>query len=287
MRLGVVGMTPADFRAISAKHLKAVQALGLTAACFHAPGDQLFGVKSEECHKVRSLYAEHGMDLAQFGIGYNECLFDPEAAVRDRVVAKIARGLEVGRELGAHVVLIRTGSLNPTGSYNPSRKNHEPAAMEHLIETLRRVADKAEQEGQTIVIETHVLTIMNSPEVNRDVVQAVGSEKIRIVMDYVNHFQTLSQVYDSTARIDHIFDVMGSLCPVGHCKDISVRNGFVLHYDEEIPGEGELDMAAALRRWHELRPNGYLLLEHLPNEFYPLAARNVHQIAKDAGVPII
>lgn len=286
MRLGVVGMLPPDFRAITHNHLKAIQALDLSAGCFHAPGDRLFEVKTEECQKVRQTFADVGLNLVQFGIGYGECLFDPEDAVRERVLGKIARGIEVGRELGASAVLIRTGSLNPSGSYNPARANHTPESMDRLLETLRRVADKAEAEGQTIVIETHVLTIMNSPEVNVQVVQEVGSDALRLVMDYVNHFQMLAQVYNSTERINHIFDVMGSVCPLGHCKDISVRNGFVTHFDEEIPGEGELDLVTALRRWHELRPDGYMLLEHLANELYPLAAKNVHRIAKEAGVPI-
>ena len=286
MRLGVVGMLPSDFRTITARHLKSVQALELSAACFHASADLLFEVKSDECRKVKQTYADVEMDLVQFGIGFGECLFHPDASVRDTVVRKIARGIEVGRELGAQNVLIRTGSLNPTGSYNPARANHTPESMERLIETLRRVADKADAEGQTIVIETHVLTIMNSPETNVQVVEAVGSPHIRIVMDYVNHFQMLAQVYDSTARINHIFDVMGSVCPVGHCKDISVGNGFVTHFSEEIPGEGELDLAVVLQRWHELRPDGYLLLEHLPNELFPLAARNTLRIAKEAGIPI-
>jgi sugar phosphate isomerase/epimerase len=286
MRLGVVGMLPPDFRTITAEHLQAIRALELTGACFHAAGDLLFDVTSADCHKVKQVYAGMGMDLVQLGIGYGECLFDPDAAVRDAVVRKIGRGIEVGRELEAGVVLIRTGSLNPAGSYSPSPRNHQPGCMERLVETLRRVANKAEREGQTIVIETHILTIMNSPEVNVQVVEMVGSERMRIVMDYVNHFQTLAQIYDSTARINHIFDVMGCVCPVGHCKDIRMRDGFVLHYDEEAPGEGELDLAAALRRWHELHPDGYLLLEHLPNERYPLAARNTHRIAREAGVPV-
>jgi sugar phosphate isomerase/epimerase len=178
--------------------------------------------------------------------------------------------------------------------------------MERLIETLRRVADKAEAEGQTIVIETYATTIMDSPETNAQIVQAVGSERIRIVMDFVNHFQSLAQVYNSTARINHIFDVMGPVCPIGHCKDISVGNDLALHLNENIPGEGELDTATALRRWQALHPDGYLLLEHMPHEKLPhdpspgdyqrleqrllekyaLAARNVHRIAREAGVPI-
>jgi sugar phosphate isomerase/epimerase len=306
MRLGMVGGLPADFRAITTEHLEAIQALDLTAACFHGEGERLVEITSEECRRVRRLYADMGMTLPQFGVGYKECLFHPDQAERDSAVRKIQRGVEVGRELGAHVVLIRPGSLNPAGSYAPSPKNHESGCMERLVETLRRVADKADAEGQTMVVETYATTIMDSPETIMQIVQAVGSPRIGIVMDFVNHFQSLAQVYNSTARINHIFDVMGSVCPVGHCKDISVGNDLALHLNENIPGEGELDIATALRRWHALHPDGYMLLEHMPQEKLPhdrdpgdfqrpeqrllakyaLAARNVHRIAKEAGVPI-
>jgi len=127
---------------------------------------------------------------------------------------------------------------------------------------------------------------MDSPETNAEIIKQLGSDRMGVVMDYVNHIQSLTQLYHSTARLNHIFDVMGSIAPVGHCKDARVRDGFVIHMDEEIPGEGELDLATALRRWHALYPDGYMLLEHLPAEQYPLASRNTHRIAAEAGVPI-
>jgi sugar phosphate isomerase/epimerase len=299
-------MLPSDFRAITTEHLNAVRAIQLTGACFHASGDQLFSVRTDECCKVKQLYAGMDMDIVQFGIGYGECLFDPDATVRDAVVRKIGRGIEVGRELGAQVVLIRPGSLNPAGSFAPSARNYAPECMERLVETLRRVAAKAEAEGQSVVVETYATTIMDSPETNREVVQAVSSERIGVVMDFVNHFQSLRQVYHSTERINHIFDVMGPFAPVGHCKDIRAGNDLALHLYEDIPGEGELDLATALRRWHALHPDGYMLLEHMPQEKLPhdptpadfqrvkqrllekfaLAAKNVHRIAEEAGVPV-
>ena len=150
MRLGVVGMLPNDFRTITAENLLAIQCLGLTSACFHVGSDLLFEVQTAECDQVKQLYADTGMDLVQVGIGYSECLFDPDPAVRANVVRKIERGIEIGRALEARTSLIRTGSLNPTGSYHPSRKNHEPAAYERLITTLRQVADKAEKRDRPL-----------------------------------------------------------------------------------------------------------------------------------------
>ena len=93
---------------------------------------------------------------------------------------------------------------------------------------------------------------------------------------------------------------------VAHCKDIKVGNGLALHLDETLPGEGELDITVALQRWHALHPDGYMLLEHAPDDKLPhdlsledqkrfenaphkgyaLAARNVHRMAAAAGIEI-
>ena len=286
MRLGVVGMLPADFREIGSGHLEAIQDLNLSGAAFHAPGEELLNVQAAECEKVKKVYAKVGMDLPQFGIGFSECLFDYDPEVRALVLHKIKRGIEIARELNAQTCLIRTGSLNPDGSYTPCRENFKPDSKDRLIESLRAIASKAEEEGVPIVIETHALTIMGSPEINKEVITEVGSSHMGVVMDYVNHFQSLEQVYNSSDRLNHIFDLMGEIAPVGHCKDIRVRSGLVVHLDEAMPGEGELDLETALRRWHNLHSDGYMLLEHLSAARYPQAAANVQGICAAASIEI-
>ena len=286
MRLGVCGMLPGDFRTIAHQHLDAIRALGLTGAAFHGAGDQLFDIQSAECEKVKKVYAETGVDQPQFGIGFGECLFDHDAQVRAYAISKIKRGIEVARDLNAFTCLIRTGSLNPAGSYSPCKENVAPESRERLIETLKLFAAKAEEEGVTIVIETHALTIMGSPEANKEILAAVGSDRMSVVMDYVNHFQSLHQVYHSSERLNHIYDLMGPISTVAHCKDVRVDSGLVLHINEEVPGDGELDMVTALQRWQALYPDGYMLLEHLGNDRYPHAAANVRRICTEASIEI-
>lgn len=287
MRLGVVGYAPGDPRAVTAEVLKKGMDLGVTSVCYHGPGEVLDVLTPADFNRVNALYDDLGLELAQFGIGYRECLFDPDGSVRDRVLKTICRGIEAGRALRAHNVLIRTGSLNPSGSYDPTPENHEPGRLDVLIDTLSRVADKAEEEGMTVVIETHVLTIMGSPEINRQVIEAVGSDRLRVVMDFVNHFQSLDQAYNSTERLNYVFDVMGPISTVSHIKDISVEPGFVVHMNEELPGAGVLDLVTAVRRWEEIQPEGYMLVEHLPEDKIPTAVANVRCIAAEAGVEII
>lgn len=286
MRLGVGGMLPPDPRDITEQHLGSIGDLRLTGIGSHVNAGTLDTMSAAECFKLKTLLRDVDMDLAQFAVSYSECLFDPDAVVRDRVVKLIGQGLEVGGALDAHFVLIRPGSLNPDGSYAPDPANHTPQARERLVDTLGRVAARAESEGVTIVIETHLLTIMDSPESNRDILAAVGSDRLTVVMDYVNHFQTMHQVFNSADRLNHIYDIMGPISGVGHCKDMVVDSGLTLHLNERMPGQGQLDMVTALKRWHQQFPEGYMLLEHLANEQYPEAAANVHAILDEAGIPV-
>jgi sugar phosphate isomerase/epimerase len=286
MRLGIDGMLPSDPRDITEEHLRAVRDLKLTGIGCRAAAAELFSITPAECDTLKARLRAAEIDLVQFALSFGECLFDPEPAVRDRLIELIGRGIEVGRSLDASFVLIRTGSLNPAGSYSPDPANHSPQARERLISTLRQVADKAEAEGVTVVIETHLLTLMDSPESNRDILAAVGSDRLAVVMDYVNHFQTMHQVFNSADRLNHIFDVMGPISGVGHCKDLIVDSGLTLHLVEKMPGRGQLDLVTALQRWEGQYPDGYMLLEHLADTDYAEAAANTHAILAAARISV-
>lgn len=285
MRLGVVGIC-SDFRRLNQDEIDAVKELEFTGISYHFASANIPQVSADEIDQFRFLLEKVDLDLVQFGITYSECLFDPDSSVRQAAIESVNCGMHVAKELGAFHYLFRPGSLNPDGAWTSHRDNYLPESMERLIETLKPIAENAEREELTLVMETHAVSIMDSPETCREVVESTGSERLRIVMDFVNHFQTLRQVYDSEERINHIFDVMGPVAPMAHIKDIRVENGLVLHLIEEVPGEGELALEVALKRFDALYPDGYGLIEHLPTEKIPLASANVRKIASENGVTI-
>ncbi|MXY28414.1 sugar phosphate isomerase/epimerase [Candidatus Poribacteria bacterium] len=285
MRLGVVGLC-GDFRTLTSDEIEKIKALEFTGLSFHFRSAEIPTVPPDACSRCVRMLEDANFDLVQFGITYEECLFHPDAAVREAAIASVQRGMATAASLNAHHYLFRPGSLNPDGAWTSHRDNHLPESMERLIETLKPIAAHAEQHELTLVMETHAVSIMGSPEICREVVERVGSDRLRIVMDFVNHFQTLLQVYNSEERLNHIFDVMGPVAPMAHIKDISVQNGLVLHLNEEVPGEGELELGVALKRFDELYPDGYGLIEHLPAEKIPLANANVRRIATENGVRI-
>ena len=286
MRLGVVGLLPRDFRTLQSPHLQTIQNLGFTGGAFHFPAELCEEITTADTDRCRTLFAEHNLDLAQFSITYPECLFDPDPEIRNAIIRKIKKGAEIAAGLSAQTYLLRPGSRNPAGSWTPHRHNHTQDAWDRLIETLRNITPTLEQHGVTVVMETHLVSILKNPETCRKMVENVGSSNLRLVMDYVNHFETLSQVYASTDRLDHIFFEMGTYSPVMHIKDISIGKGLVIHLDETVPGNGELDLAHCFRHFQNHHPNNYGLIEHLKPDLIPEAASNTRAIATRAGVQI-
>ena len=285
MRLGVVGLC-GDFHTLTSDEIAKIKALEFTGLSFHFRSAEIPSVPPDACSRCVQMLEAANLDLVQFGITYEECLFHPDAAVRKAAIASVQRGMTTAVSLNAHHYLFRPGSLNPEGAWTSHPDNHLPESMERLIDTLKPIAEHAEKHELTLVMETHAVSIMDSPETCREIVERVGSERLRIVMDFVNHFQTLQQVYNSEERLNHIFDVMGPVAPMAHIKDIQVQNGLVLHLNEEVPGEGELELGTALKRFDERYPDGYGLIEHLPAEKIPLANANVRRIAAENGVRI-
>ena len=141
-----------------------------------------------------------------------------------------------------------------------------------------------EKNGVMAVMETHLVSILRNPEACREMVNTIGSPNLRLVMDYVNHFETLQHVYNNRERLDHIFKEMGPYAPVLHIKDIAIGKGLVLHIEETLPGNGELDLAYCFQKFQGVYPDGYGLIEHLPLERIPEATKNTRAIASRVGV---
>ncbi|MDA0712102.1 MAG: TIM barrel protein, partial [bacterium] len=253
-------------------------------AGFHFPGHLSGDISPADVQKCLSRFTRYGIDLVQFAIAYPECLFDPDPVARQMVIDKISRASQVAADLSAHCCLLRPGSLSHAGSWTPHRDNHTPRAWDQLLASLRSLMPALEKNGVMAVMETHLVSILRNPEACREMVNTIGSPNLRLVMDYVNHFETLQHVYNNRERLDHIFKEMGPYAPVLHIKDIAIGKGLVLHIEETLPGNGELDLAYCFQKFQGVYPDGYGLIEHLPLERIPEATKNTRAIASRVGV---
>jgi sugar phosphate isomerase/epimerase len=208
----------------------------------------------------------------------------PDDERRAEGVRLARRACRAARLLDAVFLLIRPGSNNPRGDWRPHPDNHTEAARERVIESLTQVCSAAEAEGVTIGLECHLVSPLDSPRVVREVIEAVGSAALRYNADPVNFVGSLPQAYDTTAVLHEVFQELGSFIISAHVKDLALGDRLVLHIDECAPGAGIFDLDTFMRLYEQYYPDGYALIEHLPDEKIPAAKAHLDKVLAEARI---
>ena len=232
-----------------------------------------------DVRRVGRICEQAGLEIAQANGSYSD-LVNPHASERAEGVRTFQALVRIGRIWNAQTVYVRPGSLNLRGSWWPHPDNRSPQTFDRLVEGLSLVCKTAEAEGVTLAIEGHVLSPLYSAQRLRDVLDAVGSPALKINMDPVNFIGTVADVYDTTAVVNELFDLLGADTVALHAKDCALADALVVHIDEVVPGEGTIDYELLLTRFAEDCPNGYVLIEHLTQEHVPAAQAAILEVAQ-------
>jgi sugar phosphate isomerase/epimerase len=281
MRAGVVGLLPRHPRDVSEAHVRALRDLGFTGASvgLGVPGE----VPPADLVRARDVLAAGGVRVAQANAAYPP-LVHPDEAERRRAVELVSRACAQARTLDAVYLLVRSGSVNLGGNYYPHRENHTQATADRLIDSLRRVCVAAEAEGVVLGLECHVITTLESPERVRQIVDAVGSPALRYNADPVNFVGSFRDAYDTPAILRRVFDRLGPYVVSAHVKDVCLGDRLVVHIDECAPGEGIFDLPAFMTLYEEHHPDGYALIEHLPDAKIPAAKAALDGVLDAVGI---
>ncbi len=289
MRLGVAeGPFPFDPALVDARVAAKISDLGFSGVFAHLgygsgaePGD----VPAATWARVREVLAVFGLRVVQ-SWNWDASLVQPDGDRRRRELTRLRGALEVAAALGADGVVTGSGGHNPRGPYWPHRDNHAPQTQRQLVESLREAARIAEDLGQMIALEAHVMTVLDSPERLRDVLDAVDSPAVGVNADPVNLIGDLHALWNSTALIERTFDLLGDRILSGHIKDVYAEDRLVLHLSQTVPGDGELDLHAYLLRFEACAPDAYLFVEHLPEDLVPRAKQHVDAVVDELGIAV-
>jgi sugar phosphate isomerase/epimerase len=285
IRSGICGdLVPTAPAAVDARAVGVIGGLGfagVTARFGDGHGVSPDELDRDALARAREVFAAGGVEIVQswaFGVSFVREDADAQQADLDR----LAGAFRVAAELGASGVISGCGSVSPAGGYAPHPANRAPETRRRLVETLKAAGELAEQAGVDLVLEPHVLTALSSPEVVREIVDGAGSARVRVNIDLANLVGGLDVLWDSETLVVRVLDALADVAVSGHLKDVSVDDRFVLHLDEAVPGEGELDLVAFVRRFAARLPGRYLFLEHLPAALVPRARIAFERIAAEA-----
>ncbi|MBI3972269.1 MAG: sugar phosphate isomerase/epimerase [Chloroflexi bacterium] len=274
-------MLPGDPGAITGDDAARLRALGFAGASITVRDPDSFD--DAALVRARTVLADHGIRVAQANASY-PALVHPDEAQRAEGIRLVQRACRAARVLDAVFLLVRSGSVNPGGNYWPHRENHTPETRDRLIDSLRQVCAAAETEGVTLGLECHVITTLESPAVVREIIEAAGSPALRYNADPVNFVGSFREAYNTSALLHHVFGELGRYIVGAHVKDVCLGNRLIVHLDECAPGEGIFDIAAFMQLYERCLPDGYVLIEHLPNAKIPEAKRSLDRIVAQAGI---
>lgn len=233
---------------------------------------------------IRDDLEAEDLELCQFLPPQYPSFVHPDATVRREGVDAMRRCVDAALTLGAGNLYVRPGSVSEMGPWAPHPENHRRETRARLVECLRELAPHAEAAGIPLAIEAHVVSPLDTPEVVREVIDAVGSPNLKFNADPVNLIRSIDLAYDNTAFLNSLFDLLGDEMVIAHAKDMTVLDRLVMHIEEVVPGQGHLDIETFLRRFDAACPYGAVLIEHLPAEKVPEARRAVLEFAARAGL---
>ena len=276
MKIGVAGYLPADWRKIDVAAARRVREAGFSGA--HAFIDKPLQADAGDVRRVKAAYDEAGLVVAQAN-GWYECLIDPDEAVRAEGIRGLSQLIRIGKVLNAQFTYVRPGSINPKGHWWPHPENHSPRTFDRLVDSMKQACRVAEAEGTTLGIEGHVVSTLDTPRRVRDLLDAVGSPTLKFNMDPVNFVGTVRDAHDTSRLLNELYDVLGRDMVALHAKDCAILNEHVVHIVEVVPCTGTMNYDILMRRWAECCPEGYFLIEHLPDDKVLVALDAIRAVA--------
>jgi len=274
---------PGDWRKIDVEACRRIRDLGFHGVTLRI--NRPLEAQQEDVTRVQHAFQDADLGIAQLN-GWYETLCNYDDAVRAQGVAGMIALARIGAVVQAPSVYVRPGGHNPNGHWYVHPENYSQRTFDLVVDSLRKVCAVAEREGVLIAIEGLVTSVLDTPQRMRELFDAVGSSALKFNYDPVNFVGTIRQVYDTTSVLNDMFDLLGHVTVAAHAKDCNLTDHLVLHIDEVIPGTGTLNYEVFMRQFQQLCPDGYFIIEHLPDVHVPTARDNVVAMAKRFGVPL-
>jgi sugar phosphate isomerase/epimerase len=281
MKPGVVGYIPGDPAAISTTIARTIREHGYVGTTVRI----LAPLEADEAalRRAGDTLRGEGVEVVQCNPQY-EMLVDPDEATRALGIRQLQAAARCAKLLGAHNTYIRPGSLSPHGPWRPYPGNNHLRTIERLVEALREVVKAGEDAGVPYAIEGAAVSPLDTPERVRDILEAVDSPALKFNADPVNFVRSLDELYDNAALTNKLFDLCGPWIICAHVKDIDYVSQLTVRMEEVPLGEGMFDQVTFARRFNQVCPDGYFMLEHLKDEQYPAAKANLDRMLSAAEI---
>lgn len=209
------------------------------------------------CYTKR-VFGQQGLDIAVLGCYLNLAHPDPEELAK--IKSRYFGHLRVAALAGCSVVGTETGA--PNAQYKLDANTHSREALDIFIRNLAEVVERAEHWGVSMAIEPVWNHIVYNADRAVEVLKAVRSPNLRIILDPVN-LLCMENADDREEIFQDAFEKLRDHIAVVHIKDFVRRDGKLISV---AAGTGEMRYENLLRMVKQSKPFVQATLENTTNE---------------------
>jgi sugar phosphate isomerase/epimerase len=236
--------------------------------------------------EIKKAFAKEDVVIAEVGAWRN--MLDPDAAKRRDNLRYVAERLHLADEVGARCCVDIAGSFNPDLWYGPNPKNLSKEFLDATVENCRELIDEVKPTQTKFSIEMMPWSLPDGPDSYVKLIHAVDRKAFGVHLDVCNVINTPDRYYRNSEVITECFQKLRPWILSCHGKDLSweTKGEYNVHFQETIPGRGQIDYATYLKELTTV--DAPLMLEHLKSaEDYAEARAYIHRVADQSGVKFV
>lgn len=219
-------------------------------------------ISEERCVIATQLLRARGMTMSAVNGTFNMCHPDPKH--RERVLESLRAIAAHCRFLGNPVIALCSGTRDPENMWRAHPENGSAAAWNDLLPMMKKAAAIGEEHGVVMAFEPEVSNVIDSPKRARRMLDEVGSNALKVVMDGANIFHA-GELPKMRDILSEAFELLGKDIVLAHAKDLD-HDGEAGH---RAAGEGLLDYSFYMAELKRVNFTGAIILHGLTEAQVP------------------
>ena len=239
----------------------------------------------ERVRAIEQAFASADVVLAEVGAWKN--LLDPDSQKRSANLSYVIERCALAEAVGARCCVDIAGSYNPIIWYGPDPKNLSKQFFDATVENCRRIIDDVKPSRTKFTIEMMGWNLPDGPDSYLALIRAVDRPAFGVHMDVCNGVNSPTRFYNNSAFIGECFSKLGRWIASCHAKDLRWIPEYSVHFEEVVPGRGQIDYTRYLAELAALPHPVPLMLEHLKSaEEYENGARYIRRTGAALGLAL-
>jgi sugar phosphate isomerase/epimerase len=164
-----------------------------------------------------------GIEISALAGTYN--MIDPDREARELHHARLRNLIPVAADLNIPLITLCTGTRDTESMWRGHPDNQSGSAWIDLVSALQPLLDDTARHNVSLGIEPEPANVINNASRARQLIDELGSDRLRIIFDPANIVAGDQSRIPSDVLSD-AFDLLGDRISLAHAKDLSAAGEF-------------------------------------------------------------